>query len=555
MTIDTEKLLDTADLMVASQNYDKAISIYNQIIEVNSQCDEAYLMRGALFAELGQTDKALQDVLKSISIDAEYDGAYLTLAILYKSQGNLQQAIEACRQAVFLNKNNKEAVQNIVQLHEALADQQLASHQAEKAAENYLSAIEYAPANIQLLYKYAFTISKMGDFNRACELTNEILKKNNQHVPTLCLLTAIYEKTGEIEKGMQLSEQLVKQFPSNPSINITYAKYALRGNNQNVAISSLIKALEIADIKLDDRLSMHMLLGKLYDSIADYNKAFLHFEQANNLKYNDYNINDFEKNISTTINYFTKEKYKAITSSTNDSTDIIFILGMPRSGTSLVEQIVSSHSKVYGGGELQYLINMVQTIDKPGGEYPYKLENLTNADLNNYAEEFINTMHGLSPQHQKITDKLPHNFEYIGLIHKLLPNAKIINCLRNPVDTCLSCYFQHFGGYHPYAYNLSHLAQYYQQYSRLMYHWQNELEIPILDVHYENIVQDTEAEVRALLNYLKLDWEDACLEFYKQNRAINTASYTQVNRKIYTGSVNRWTNYRLHINELLDVLT
>ena len=549
-----EKQLDAADLAVANQQYDKAMLIYQQILAENDQCDEAYLMRGALYGELGQIDKAFNDIQTAINIDPQYDGAYLTLALLHKSQGNTQQAIESFHQAIKLNSNSKEAKQHMVQLCEAQADHQLASQQVEQAIENYRLASECAPQNIYLAYKYAFSVSRAGEFKRAEELAEIILQKENNHVPTLSLLTSIYEKTGAIEKGWRIAETLLQQFPENPSINIIYGKYALRNKQQQLAIPSLLKAVKHRDIKTDDLLSLHMLLGKLYDSLAEYKAAFVHFQQANNLKYNDYNIQTYKNYISNTIDFFSKEKYKSLASSENDSSEIIFILGMPRSGTSLIEQIVSSHSSVHGGGELQHLVNVARLIDQPGGQYPQKLESLSNVDMEEYADNFLEVMRGLSSGKQKITDKLPHNFEYIGLIHKLLPNAKIINCLRNPLDTCLSCYFQHFGGHHPYAYNLSHLAQYYQQYSRLMDHWQNELEIPVLNVQYEKLVQNTQDEVQTLLGFLELEWEDSCLEFYKQKRAINTASYTQVKQKIYTGSLERWKNYESDIGELKNLL-
>ena len=556
MNIDIEKLLDTADLMVATQSYDKAISIYEQIIEANSDCDEAYLMRGALYGELGQSDKAFKDVLKAISIDPEYDGAHLTLSFLYKSQGNIKLAIESCNRAMALNKTNNEASQHIIKLYEMLGDKQLSSHQVEQAAVNYQLALEHAPGNINLLYKLAFSTSKNGDFSRAKKIAEDILNNDEHHVPTQSLLVSIYEKTGETEKGWKLIEELIHKYPDNASINITYGKYALRNDHQIIAISRLKHVLQ-SEIANDDLLSVHMLLGKLYDSVADYENAFTHFDKANSYKYNDYDINIIKKDVSRIINCFTKAKYREISSSKNASRDMIFILGMPRSGTSLIEQIVSSHSNVYGGGELHnvaHIANDMKSESDPLIQYPEILNKVTDDDMDDYSDQLVEAMQSLSPESQKITDKLPHNFLYIGLIHKLLPNAKIINCLRNPVDTCLSCYFQHFGGSHPYAYNLSHLAEYYHQYDRLMHHWQYELKIPMHNVKYENIVNNTEDEVRNILNYLELDWEDSCIEFYKNKRVINTASYTQVTKKIYTKSMDRWLNYEPYISELIKTL-
>ena len=549
-----EKLLDTADIMVATQQYNKALSIYNQIIDEDATCDEAYLMRGALYGELGQKGEALKDILTAIDIDPEYDGAHLTLALLYKSQGELKKAIISCERAIRLNKNNKEAIQHIINLYTSLADQQLSSHLADKAVENYRRASQYAAGNAQILYKLAFSLSRTGQFDQAAELAEKILSQNRNYLPAIDLLTSIYEKTGQVDKGWELAESVVEQYPNNVTVAITYGKYALRKNKQTSAIEKLSRFIGRSDIKDDDRLSVHMLLGKLYDSIYEYEDAFSQFKKANDLKYNDYQISDFKQHVDSIISFFSRERYSGIASSTIDSEKPVFILGMPRSGTSLIEQIIGSHSQVYAAGELQNINKIALKIDQPGGQYPSALETMSVNTLNNYASDLLQLLDDLSEGEQKVSDKLPHNFLFIGLIHKLFPKAKIINCLRDPVDNCLSCYFQHFGGYHPYAYDLTNLAKYYLQYTRLMKHWQDELEIPILNIHYEDVVHSTKQEVEKILSYLGLGWEERCLEFYNQKRAVHTASYAQVSKKIYTGSVKRWLDYKHHITELTDIL-
>ena len=556
MSINIESLLDKADLQIATQNYDKAIKIYSQIIEVNSNCDEAYLYRGELYGKIGQIDNALTDVLMAINIDPDYYEAYLSLAALYESQDNFDNAIKTCQKAIELKKDNRTAVIKCIQLLEVSADKYLSIHQPDKAVENYKKATEYAPGNLNLLYKYAFSLMRIGNFEKAHKCIDEVLQRDSNHVPTRSLLVAVYEKTGQTDKGWQEINALFNTYPGNAYIAITYGKYGLRAEQQLITIPKLQHVLRQSGLKADDELSLHMLLGKLYDSIYDYKNAFTHFSQANNLKYNNYDVSTFETQVSNIISFYSKEKYSALPDSTNDSSDCIFILGMPRSGTSLIEQIVSSHSKVHGGGELQYVPQMMHTIQtsRPGIEFPQVLSEINKAELDSYANDLLSSLKALSPETQKITDKLPHNFLFIGLIHKLLPNAKIINCVRDPIDNCLSCYFQHFGGYHPYAYNLSNLGKYYLQYQRLMSHWETTLEIPILNMRYEDVVNDTGTQVKNILSYLDLDWEDGCLEYYKNKRTVNTASYTQVERKIYKGAINRWKNYEPFISELIRAL-
>jgi len=551
--INLAQLLDKADLMAATQQYDNALATCNQIISEKNNCDEAYLLRGELYGKLGQYEKAFEDIEKAISIDPDYDESYMILAQLYLKKNEPEKAIELYQKAAALN--NKTAKNQIIQLAEKLADQQLANHQADKAVSNYKLALQYRKDDINLMYKHAFAVSRTGDFETAFILIDEILSLNANHLPTKSLLISTYEKTGQQKKGWQLIKTLAEAYPDNAYINITFGKYALQNNKQTEAIERLKRIDKQYGLKVDDKLSINMLLGKLYDSIRDYKNAFLYFQTANNLKYNEYDINDFEREVSNIINFYSINKYNRLPASNNNSTDCIFILGMPRSGTSLIEQIISSHSEVYGGGELNTVPRIIHTISNTGSgnSFPNVLDGIDKDKIEHYASELLNSLKSVSPGVQKITDKLPHNFLFIGFIHKLLPNAKIINCVRNPVDNCLSCYFQHFGGYHPYAYNLSHLGKYYQQYQRLMYHWETTLNIPVLNVSYEDVVNDTKSQIERILNYIGLPWEDQCLDFYKQKRMINTASYTQVTKKIYSHSINRWVNYKPYIKELLDL--
>ena len=510
-----EQLLDSADLYVATNNYSKAISIYNQIINLDSNCDEAYLLRGEIFVQLGEWDKGLHDVLKAISIDPEYEDAYILLSNMYASIQNIDKAIKAAKQAVQLNGKNADAENNLIKLYETFADTQLAEHQPISAIKNYQHAMEVVPAKEQLLYKHAFAVSRTGRFEQAQKLTEAILLLDKNHVPAKSLLVSIYEKTGQLEKGWALINALIEEYPDNVSLAITYGKFALRNGRQIVAIDTLLTLCSRTKPDSDDELSVFMLLGKLYDAIAEYDEAFKCFDKANSLKYNDYSVAEFEQQVTSLISYFSKDKFNKLPSSENNMSVPVYILGMPRSGTSLIEQIVSSHSSVYGGGELHYVIDIINSMgaNENGFGFPQLLDKLEQAQLYQVADDLIALMQSLSPESKKITDKLPHNFLFIGLLHKLLPKAKIINCLRYPVDNCLSCYFQHFGGYHPYAYNLSDLGRYYQQYKRLMNHWENELNIPVLNVQYENMVKDTKIEVGRILDYLELDWEDNCLAF------------------------------------------
>ncbi len=236
----------------------------------------------------------------------------------------------------------------------------------------------------------------------------------------------------------------------------------------------------------------------------------------------------------------------------------VFIVGMPRSGTTLVEQIISAHPAAYGAGELPDIIGLVRAL--PGflrnnrEPYPECVGELNENAEFALSERYLEKIR-LSPgDPERVTDKMPHNFLHVGLIALLFPNARIIHCTRNPVDTCLSCYFQDFMGRHTYAYNLEDLGYYYGEYRRLMAHWREVLPMQFMDVNYEELTANAEANSRRIIEHVGLPWDERCLEFYKTGRNVATASYDQVRQPIYRKSVERWRNYEQHISPLLSSL-
>ena len=235
----------------------------------------------------------------------------------------------------------------------------------------------------------------------------------------------------------------------------------------------------------------------------------------------------------------------------------VFIVGMPRSGTSLTEQILASHPEVFGAGELNDInesIAKLPAMIRNNNTYPGCIKDLNQEIADKLAQEYLTRLDSFSTEKKRITDKMPHNFVNLGLISLLFPEARIIHCLRDPRDTCLSLYFQDFGWIHPYATRLENLGNYYVQYKRLMKHWTSVLDTPILTIQYEDIISDQEHISRELVNFCGLDWHDDCLQFYASTRTVATASYDQVRQPIYKKSIGRWKNYEKHLDPLTMAL-
>ncbi|MGB1548696.1 MAG: sulfotransferase family protein, partial [Alphaproteobacteria bacterium] len=283
-------------------------------------------------------------------------------------------------------------------------------------------------------------------------------------------------------------------------------------------------------------------LGKAYEDCEDYDRAFNYYTRGNKLKRAELAFDIVET--------FSKPFLKKEADRGFDSEVPIFILGMPRSGTSLVEQILASHSEVHGGGERAEWMRLVRGIDS----FPDGVRDFGPEDFARLGENYVEALRKLAPEAARITDKLPHNFLHVGLIHLALPKAKILHCVRNPVDTCLSCYKHLFDSELSFAYDLDELGRYYRLYERLMHHWRAVLPGRMLDVPYEELVADQETLSRRILDFCELPWEPACLDFHKTDRRVQTASVAQVRQPIYTTAVRRWRKYEHRIAPLLAAL-
>lgn len=300
---------------------------------------------------------------------------------------------------------------------------------------------------------------------------------------------------------------------------------------------------------------LYFISGKINDAMGNYETAFMDYKKGNDLINPGFNCLANEQYFEKIQNIFTPEfihKHQI----DSESERLIFIVGMPRSGTSLVEQILASHPDIYGAGELNILNDMVKQLPKTNNNTPYPdcVINLSNDALNQMAERYLSHINNINAEKSFITDKMPDNFQYLGLINILFPKAKIIHCIREPYDTCLSCYFQQFSGDYPYAYKLENLGYYYNHYRNLMDYWNKSLTIPIIEVKYETLITESRATVEELLEYCNLGWDNNCLSFNKSSRVVTTASAQQVSKALYNTSINRWRHYEAFLSPLSKTL-
>lgn len=497
---------------------EKTIAALKKAIEIAPDRYEAHGQLGVTYYSLQNLDEALICYKKVIALTSENLPAYLNLAITYIDLGQREEAIDCCEEVIKRQPAFTAA-------HILLGSAYTSLGQFEKSLVCYQKAVSLAPDNMSAIAGLADSLIKLGRKNEA----RDLLQKN-------------------IDRGK-----------NEPAFVIAYAAIFPTGDCSQETAKLLESVLRSSGITPMQKLQLHFSAGQFYDRLQKYDLAFKHYAAGNRLSNRKYDAEKDNDLFDRIINVFDgshrqREKYP---SQTNQNVVPIFIIGMPRSGTSLVESIIGGHSKVFPAGELPNVPKMAEDLSSKSSNdrFPECIVDADGEVLDQFATKHIDFLSHLSLDSEFVTDKLPHNFLFLGLIESLFPNAIIIHCKRNPLDTCLSNYFQHFSGPLEYPYDLSNIANHYNNYQRLMAHWYKTIQLPILDVEYESLVTDQLAETEKLLSFLNLPMENACLEFDKSKQLTRTASFEQVREPVYTRSIDRWKHYRGHLTELIEGLS
>jgi len=321
-------------------------------------------------------------------------------------------------------------------------------------------------------------------------------------------------------------------------------------------VERLKTLLSQPNLPVEDQIATGFALGKVLDESDQFDEAFARFSQANTLLKQSraaagerFDIDAFRRQVGDIIDAFTP-KFFAERRGWGDASELpVFIVGMPRSGTTLVEQIAASHNDIFGAGELRDVGRIVEGL---GGDVA--LGKWERDSINNAAKRHLDRLRGLGGLALRVTDKMPDNVLQLGLISLLFPSARVVFCRRDPRDNCLSCYFQWFSAGNQFSFDLVDCGRRYMEIDRLTRHWLNILPLKMMEMRYEELVTDLEGQSRRLIDFLGLPWNPACLEFHKTERTVMTASAWQVRQPIYNSSVGRWRHYERHLGPLLDVL-
>jgi len=532
-------------------NTDKARHHFEKALELDTNSFQLYNSYGVFLQNTGNLDKALKCYLKAIDINKQYPIAIYNAALLYHLKGEYKTAIEYYNVSLAMDNKNIAALVGIGKSY-------LYSSATDKAIELYNKAIAIDANYSDAYANLGLAHVKAGCFTEGMMAYEKALEINPENVEILCAIATLHEREGNFTKAHGILKKLIDENSDDCNFALAYGKLSRNIDDAENAIKILKVASENPITPPLSKSEIHFLIGKLYNSQHDYDNAFINYKSANDLQPFTYNLEKDlhyrDEIISTFSNNNIKEK--AINNSDNTP---IFIVGMPRSGTTLVEQILASHPDVHGGGELTHisdLLNKIPGLIQTGKKPPLCVLDCDKNTLHSLSKEYIDLTRKLCSHTKHITDKMPHNFQLLGFIEILFPEAKIIHCTRNPIDTCLSIYFNSFNANHAYSRNLEQLASYYKNnYLEIMKHWKNTLTIPILNVKYEDLIANQEEISRKMIDHCHLQWNDDCLRFYETKRDVDTISYDQVRQPIYKNSCERWRNYENHIQPLIEQFT
>ncbi len=499
---------------------------------------------------LGHLQEAEACLRKSIASGASNPGVFNSLGLLLRQTDRSKEAVDIFKHAVNLDPVNTTYLNNLGIVCKE-------SNDLDQAEAVFLKALEIDPQQIDAKSNLGCVQFDLRKTTQALITLEEAQRMSPLSASILLNLGVVQEAAGDIEQAEESFRAALAL-----DNNLSAAHRQLSSLVRHQGLDDDIRAMEglISVKELDDKAiaDLGFGLGKAYKDIGDYERSFEFYQLANHKIRSSFEYDiEAEKRYYEQIKKHFNENLSDLPINRN-SYDLtpVFVVGMPRSGTSLVEQILASHPDVFGAGELFALKNLSFRLHNPElkNDVDYFVH-LKDFDPTEMGREYIKGVRGLSNDEAFVVDKFPHNFLHLGLIRLILPDAKIIHISRNPMDNCLSIFTNYFRGFHPYAYDLQELGEHYRRYQEMMDHWRSVLPAESWhEIRYEELVSDQESQTRGLLDYCGLSWRDECMDFHKTKRRVGTASNAQVRRPMYKDSLELWRRYEKQLQPLHDAI-
>ena len=543
-------------LCYSNQLLDVAEKYVGHSITIDPVNPVSHYNLGIIQKDLHKYEEAEASFRKAIELDKTYTNAYQGLASLKMGQGAQDKALEIMYEGLEYNPVSAcyyTDLGNMVAYQGNLAG----------AVKFHQKAVEIDPNDFKTNMGLAYSLYNTNNYDAAIKVfqkSSELATNDSDLQQATANIAIILERRKQYNAAYQLIEPFLSG-SNNPWVALAFGNLAKKIDQLDEALDYLQQTLLLEDISHEKQSEILFLLGKLYDGNNQYDKAFDCYHAGNEQfrkVYADqiarYGIEKEKAYINNIKDVFTEEYFKSHPSSGCLSSTPVFVVGMPRSGTTLTESIIASHPQAYGAGEMHDMAEIKKATEVDSLQaFPESMKHMSVPALKKLAEHYLTRL-SLKSNAMRIVDKMPHNFLLLGLIAQLFPQSRIIHIQRHPIDNCLSIYFQRFNITHTYATDLKLLGEYYPLYLDLMAHWNQVLPIPILNIKYDELVSNQEAVTREMIDFCGLDWDDACLSFHRAKRDVSTPSYDQVNQPMYNRSSGRWSNYERQIQELVTSL-
>ena len=465
----------------------------------------------------------------------ELDFVLNIVGLCYQKLNDFNKAEIFFSRAININKKNINAITNIANNFKYKLD-------FDKADEFYKKSLDINPNHVSAILNYGNLKFLINDYKNGLDLLNKALNINDKLIPVHLNLAIIYQSLGDFKNALKHLDKINDLDPTftrsdkMKSVLVNYKK-------EDDHLKDMKSKLDSLDLNDDQKIYLYFGISKAFEDCKNFEESFKYIQLGNNLKFknSNYDIKFDTDKIEKIQKIFDKIDFDYL-SNTDEKLKPIFIIGMPRSGTSLVEQIISSHHKVQGLGELNFFNNVANKEFLEKNIFNHHDLNIENIKF--VTKKFNSILKNFNIETEKFTDKTLLNFYWVGLIKLCYPNAKIIHCTRNPKDNLLSIYknlFDHEGGW---CYNEENLVQYYKIYNKIINYWKTKIPNFISDIKYEDLINEPKLHIKNLLKYCDLEWDDNCLEFYKNKNSIKTLSVKQARNQIYKSSVDSFKNYK-----------
>jgi tetratricopeptide (TPR) repeat protein len=563
-------------LVLAQLNrHEEAIAQYRQVLALKGDHAEVHCHLGNALCGLGRLEEATVEFRRALAINPALAQAHCNLGLLVGTREGPQAAIQHYERALAIKPDFLEAHHNLgnalrklnrhreaiahyakalgiapprrTEVHNNLGISLQALGRHQEAIGQYQQALALDGNSAEVRNNLATALQGLGQFEAAIAGYQAALAVKPDHAEAHNNVGVVFQALGRLEEASQAYERATQLAPRNTEFQLNFAnsRHFTRADPRLAALRALEN--DLTSLSTEEQIPLHFALGKAYADLGEHPRSFAYLLKGNALKragvcYDEAaTLKRFERIQAA----FTSELLQEKSGVGDASTAPVFVLGMPRSGTTLVEQILASHSKVFGAGELDAFGRAVATMATANGvAFPELAATISAEELRSLGGSYVERLRRAPTVAERIVDKMPSNFAFVGLIHLALPHARIIHTRRDPLDTCLSCFSILFASEHAHAYDLGELGRFYHGYASLMTHWRHVLPPGVmLEVQYEDVVDDLEGQARNIIAHCGLDWEDACLAFHETQRPVETASARQVRQPIYRSSVGRSRSY------------